>query len=460
MQRAPKPDWKSSLRTIVFAALAAAVLLGMVAGELTPFVSRVERKKVDMLMSGGDTFMQMYYLAWDAGWGEAGTRPLIRTAADFYQSALEIDPSGFEARLCTMFTLRILGQPTEAGLLLEPTRKGELPESTRRGLGAAYAMVLSEHPAVSAMETAHDYLFTMGPGPALMANGYREIGEEERAAETLVEAAGQARKLLQGLQMVVLVNGLVVLFGIVLLVWAIVRGVRRRGTPEEPGPFPTKAIGMLEATEALILWVFLGAVFVRLATRMVPAGGEPPVLLVLAPAVAAEAVAIGWVWIATGFGARFGWVLSGAWWRIPIGVGATGAAVLPVLGMYTLVQTWLGKSAADDPIMPLLVAPDALLTKALLVVGVGLVGPVLEETLFRGIVFGALRGQWSFWPAAGATSALFAVAHLNPAGIPAYFALGLVFAYLVERTRSLVTPWAAHAAFNLFNLAMLLSLFG
>ena len=460
MERAPNPDWKSSFRTIVFAALAAALLLGMVAGELTPFVSRVERKKVDMLVRGGDTFMQMYYLAWDAGWGEAGTRPLIRTAADFYQSALKMDPADFEARLCTMLTLRLLGKPAEARLLLQPRRKGELPESDRRGLGAAYAMVLSEQPALSAMETAHDYLFTMGPGPALIADGYREIGEEERAEETLVEAAGQARKLLLVLRIVVLANGLVVLFGIVLLVWAIVRGVRRRTTPEEPAPFPTKAVGMREATEALILWVFFGAVFVRLATRMTPAGSEPPVLLVLAPAVAAEAVAIGWVWIATGFGARFGWVLSGAWRRIPIGVGAAGAAVLPALGMYTLMQTWLGKSAADDPIVPLLVAPDTLFTKVLLVVGIGLVGPMLEETLFRGIVFGALRGQWSFWPAAGATSALFAVAHLNPAGIPAYFALGLVFAYLVERTRSLVTPWAAHAAFNLFNLAMLLSLFG
>ncbi len=460
MERAPKPDWKSSFRTVVFAALAAALLLGMVAGELTPFVSRVERKKAGMLMRGGDTFMQMYYLAWDAGWGEAGMRPLIRTAADFYQSAFRMDPADVEARLCTMFTLRLLGKTTEAGLLLEPTRKGELSESSRRSLGAAYAIVLSQYPTVSAMETAHDYLFTMGPGPALIANGYGEIGEEERAAETLEEAAGQARKLLRGLQIVVVANGLVILFGIVLLVWAIARGVRRRATPEEPAPFPTKAVGMREATEALILWVFFGAVFVSLATRMVPAGEEPPVLLVLAPALAAEVVAIGWVWIATGFRARFGWALSGSWRRIPIGVGAAGVAVLPVLGMYTLVQTWLGQSAADDPIVPLLVAPDRLFTKALLVVGVGLVGPMLEETLFRGIVFGALRRQWSFWPAAGASSALFAVAHLNPAGIPAYFALGVVFAYLVERTRSLVTPWAAHAAFNLFNLAMLLALFG
>ncbi|HUU54461.1 MAG TPA: type II CAAX endopeptidase family protein [Armatimonadota bacterium] len=460
MQSTPEPDWKSSLRTIVFAALAAAVLLSLVAGELTPFVSRAQPQKAAMLMRGGDTFMHMYYLAWDANWGEAGTRVFLRTAADFYQSALRIDPSNFNARLCTMFTLRLLEKPTEAGLLVQPLPRGRFPEPTRKAIGAAYAMVLSDQPAAEAMETAHDYAFTLAPGPALIANGYRKIGDDERAAATLAEAVAQARPLLRDLQIVVLANGLVVLFGIVLLVWAIVRGVRRRTTPEEPAPFPTKAVGMREATEALILWVFFGAVFVRLAVRFLPAGGDPSVPLVLAPTVAAEALAIGWVWIASGFRARFGWALSAAWRHLPIGVGAAGAAVLPVLGIYTLFQSWLGKSPADDPIVPLLVAPDTLPTKALLVVGIGLVGPMLEETLFRGILFGALRRQSSFWPAAAASSALFALAHLNPAGLAAYFALGLVFAYLVERTRSLVTPWAAHAAFNLFNLAMLLSLFG
>jgi len=52
------------------------------------------------------------------------------------------------------------------------------------------------------------------------------------------------------------------------------------------------------------------------------------------------------------------------------------------------------------------------------------------------------------------------VVHLDLAGFVAYALLGLVFAYLFERSRSLVAPWAAHAAFNVFNLVLVFLLFG
>ena len=38
--------------------------------------------------------------------------------------------------------------------------------------------------------------------------------------------------------------------------------------------------------------------------------------------------------------------------------------------------------------------------------------------------------------------------------------VGVVFAYLFERSRSLFAPWAAHAAFNIFNLMLVIVLFG
>ncbi len=460
MASRPKPDWKSSVRTIAFAALAAGALLGLVTGELTPFARRAGPEGAGMLTRGGDTFMHMYYVAWDAGWGEAGTRVFLRTAADFYQSAFKLDPSNFETRLCTMLTFRLLGKTSEARLLLQPLTKGEFPEPTKRAIGATYALVVSDGPALESLERARDYLFTIAPGPAFIASGYRTLGREDESKATLTEAAARARPSLRDVQAAVIANGLLVLSGIVLLGWAIIRAFRRRTAPEHAPPFPTKAVGLREVTEALILWVFLGALFARLAVELASAGGEPSALLVLAPSAAAAALAVCWVWIGSGFRARFGWSISAAWRRALLGLAAAGAAVLPVLGIYTVFQNLLNRSPADDPIVPLLLAPDTPSAKALLAVGVGLVGPMLEETLFRGVLFGGLRQQWSFWPAAGASSAVFALAHLNLAGLAPYFLLGLLFAHLFERARSLVTPWAAHAAFNLFNLAMLLSLFG
>jgi hypothetical protein len=86
--------------------------------------------------------------------------------------------------------------------------------------------------------------------------------------------------------------------------------------------------------------------------------------------------------------------------------------------------------------------------------------PALEETLFRGILFGGLRRRWSYWPAALVSAAIFAVVHQHLAGFVTYLLLGLIFAYLFEASRSLVTSWAAHAAFNIFNLMLLFALFG
>ena len=49
---------------------------------------------------------------------------------------------------------------------------------------------------------------------------------------------------------------------------------------------------------------------------------------------------------------------------------------------------------------------------------------------------------------------------MDLAGFLVYALLGLLFAYLFERSRSLVASWAAHAAFNVFNLMLLFALFG
>jgi hypothetical protein len=120
----------------------------------------------------------------------------------------------------------------------------------------------------------------------------------------------------------------------------------------------------------------------------------------------------------------------------------------------------MGVSAADSPVLPLLMVPDTAIAKVFLLVAIGLVVPALEETLFRGILFGGLRRRWSYWPAALVSAAIFAVVHQHVAGFVTYLLLGLIFAYLFEASRSLVTSWAAHAAFNVFNLMLLFALFG
>jgi membrane protease YdiL (CAAX protease family) len=75
--------------------------------------------------------------------------------------------------------------------------------------------------------------------------------------------------------------------------------------------------------------------------------------------------------------------------------------------------------------------------------------PVVEEMLFRGILFPLLKkiGPSSF--AYLMSALLFAVIHINLVTFIPLFFLGLVLAWLVERTDNLLAPITAHAVFNL-----------
>lgn len=77
-----------------------------------------------------------------------------------------------------------------------------------------------------------------------------------------------------------------------------------------------------------------------------------------------------------------------------------------------------------------------------------LLAPFAEELFFRGYVFRYLLQEAPRWVAYGVTSLLFAGAHLYPAGLALYILYGLVFAWLTERTGSIVPAFAAHALIN------------
>jgi len=460
MESPPKSDWKLSLRTVVFGGLIALSLLAVVTGEFSPAMVKLPQQ-AEMLRRGGDTFMRLYYLAGDANWRPEDTRPFLGTAAEFYSRAAQLEPGNYQANLRVAFTLHLLGFDTEAQTFLFPKAEFSVTESERGALPGIYDMMLKEKPSDAAIDSAKDFVLTLAPGPAILADSYRRTDMPKLAQETIAAAAAQSRPILRALLAVVVANGLIVLSGVWLAAWSLVklrRGTLSRATAEGQ-KLPTRAVGLREVAEALILWLFLSAVFARLMSSSAWVKGLPS-LIMLAPPLAAELVAIGWVGAATGFRARFGWNLKQAGRNVALGAAAAGAAVLPALGVYALFQNLMHRSAADDPLLPLLLSPKGIWAKVLIVAVVGLIGPALEETLFRGVLFGGLRRQWSFWPAAAASAAVFALVHMSLPGFASYALLGFVFAAVYEWRGSLVAPWAAHAVFNLFNLIVLFSLFG
>lgn len=86
-------------------------------------------------------------------------------------------------------------------------------------------------------------------------------------------------------------------------------------------------------------------------------------------------------------------------------------------------------------------------------------GPLIEETVFRGYLFGL--AEWALhkrssnarWIVGIAIAAIFALCHLPKAGITALqigviFVMGVVYAWLRIKSNSTTAPFLAHAAYN------------
>ena len=96
----------------------------------------------------------------------------------------------------------------------------------------------------------------------------------------------------------------------------------------------------------------------------------------------------------------------------------------------------------------------SLRSKALLFLFVLIEAPVLEELLFRGVLFGGLTKIMPIWPAILLSGLIFAVIHINAATLIPLWFLGAAFAWLYVRTGTLHAPMAVHFTFNAINLAL------
>jgi membrane protease YdiL (CAAX protease family) len=83
-----------------------------------------------------------------------------------------------------------------------------------------------------------------------------------------------------------------------------------------------------------------------------------------------------------------------------------------------------------------------------LLLGGIVVAPVVEELFFRGFVFAGLQKRFG-WKSAGLISAgLFAVMHLRPLTVLPILLLGMIFAYLYHRSKSIWPAVAMHVLTN------------
>lgn len=94
--------------------------------------------------------------------------------------------------------------------------------------------------------------------------------------------------------------------------------------------------------------------------------------------------------------------------------------------------------------------------KILLGVMAVILAPFVEELMFRGVLFTALKQYLPGWVAVWGSAAFFGLVHANMVSFIPLTLLAVLLTRLYERTGNLWAPIFAHAIFNSINLGLML----
>ena len=139
-------------------------------------------------------------------------------------------------------------------------------------------------------------------------------------------------------------------------------------------------------------------------------------------------------------------LLAPVFWLATVLVGAIAAVPF---------ERWLG--APKSNAVPLVQVANDRYATAVVVLTVVLVAPACEEMLFRGGIFGWLRGRVPVLLAAVISAALFAAAHRFAPALVVLFVFGLSAALVYQRTGSTLNTFVMHACQNAVALAAVYS---
>lgn len=145
---------------------------------------------------------------------------------------------------------------------------------------------------------------------------------------------------------------------------------------------------------------------------------------------------------------------------------AAGVAIISIIPLYVIVAIIAGLVATmAKGILPDLQpqetvkafkSAEGLPVKVMMGVAAVIVAPLVEETVFRGFIYGVLKRYTDGWFAALCSSLLFAIVHMHLGSLVPLFVLALGLCAAYERTGSLLVPMWMHALFNGVSTTLLL----
>ena len=141
-------------------------------------------------------------------------------------------------------------------------------------------------------------------------------------------------------------------------------------------------------------------------------------------------------------------------WKYSIGLGCLGCIAFFFIGQglqdfsIWLLKIITHKEPARQAAVTALGTADSWSQQIFMLVTMVLLAPVVEEILFRGILYPLIKQAGFPKIAFLGVSLLFAAVHFTPAIFLPLFVLALLLTWLYERTDNLLAPITAHSLFN------------
>lgn len=158
-----------------------------------------------------------------------------------------------------------------------------------------------------------------------------------------------------------------------------------------------------------------------------------------------------------GVGVRTALGLRQRWYDVPVGLVCglvTQFLIIPLI--YVPLAPYIDAADVEEPARRIMALAEDAAGATVVVVGVVVVAPFVEEMYFRGLLLRALWGRMGRVLTVALSAVLFGLAHVQLLQLPALVVFGLVAGTLVVATRRLAPAMWAHAAFNGVTVVQLL----
>lgn len=116
----------------------------------------------------------------------------------------------------------------------------------------------------------------------------------------------------------------------------------------------------------------------------------------------------------------------------------------------------LGLDDTAGLVIQALIDADTLPELAGMAILIVFLAPVVEEFIFRGVIFGVIQKRYNVVYAVTASAIPFTILHGSPVQYPGIMLIAVILAFLYHRTGSLAVSIAAHSAFNCVSFVLFL----